>query len=172
MAHFPIPVKAGRMGRPPLNVKPTVVRLADDVRRRIVALVGENRMAAFIREAVEAELRRREGRARSTTRRRGRVPDAPKTTRYSRPRAVAESARGLDAIAECDSILPGYQSIARRAAMAMRGMAAENAELRSALRGLCKWGGQCPSSAEEAVAHRQTGYTAFSKAREALRHAR
>ena len=50
------------MGRPPLNVKPTVVRLTDDVRRRIVALVGENQMAAFIREAVEAELRRREKR--------------------------------------------------------------------------------------------------------------
>lgn len=48
------------MGRPPLNVKPTVVRLAEDVRRRIVALVGENRMAAFIREAVDNELRRRE----------------------------------------------------------------------------------------------------------------
>jgi predicted DNA-binding protein len=48
------------MGRPPLNVKPTVVRLTEDVRQRIVALVGENRMAAFIREAIEAELKRRE----------------------------------------------------------------------------------------------------------------
>ena len=48
------------MGRPPLGVKPTMVRLTEDVRRRIVALVGENRMAAFIREAVDAELARRE----------------------------------------------------------------------------------------------------------------
>lgn len=60
MTDYPIPVTPGRMGRPPLNVKPTVVRLAEDVRRRIVALVGENRMAAFIREAVDNELRRRE----------------------------------------------------------------------------------------------------------------
>ncbi len=48
------------MGRPPLGVKPTMVRLTEDVRRRIVALVGDNRMAAFIREAVDAELERRE----------------------------------------------------------------------------------------------------------------
>lgn len=48
------------MGRPPLNVKPTVVRLTEDTRRRIAALVGEQRMAGFIREAVEAELARRE----------------------------------------------------------------------------------------------------------------
>lgn len=48
------------MGRPPLGVKETKVRLTSDVRQRIEALVGPNRMAAFIREAVEAELRRRE----------------------------------------------------------------------------------------------------------------
>jgi hypothetical protein len=48
------------MGRPPMNVKPTMVRLTEDVRARIVALVGANRMAGFIREAVEAELQRRE----------------------------------------------------------------------------------------------------------------
>jgi len=48
------------MGRPPLNVKETKVRLADDQRRRIEALVGKNRMAEFIREAVERELARRE----------------------------------------------------------------------------------------------------------------
>lgn len=48
------------MGRPPLNVKPTVVRLTDEVRQRIEALVGPNRMSAFIREAVENELARRE----------------------------------------------------------------------------------------------------------------
>lgn len=49
-----------RMGRPPLHVKETKVRLTDDQRRRIEAIVGPNRMAAFIREAIEAELRRRE----------------------------------------------------------------------------------------------------------------
>lgn len=43
-----------------MNVKPTMVRLADDVRWRIEALVGPNRMAEFIRDAVDAELLRRE----------------------------------------------------------------------------------------------------------------
>lgn len=49
-----------RMGRPPLHVKETKVRLTDEQRRRITALVGERGMAAFIREAVDAELDRRE----------------------------------------------------------------------------------------------------------------
>lgn len=49
-----------RMGRPPLNVKPTIVRLTEDMRRRIEALVGPNQMAAFIREAVAREVERRE----------------------------------------------------------------------------------------------------------------
>lgn len=49
-----------RMGRPPLNVKETKVRLTDEQRQRIESLVGPNRMAAFIREAIEAELKRRE----------------------------------------------------------------------------------------------------------------
>lgn len=48
------------MGRPPLHVKETKVRLTDEQRQRIEALVGQNRMAAFIREAVENELERRE----------------------------------------------------------------------------------------------------------------
>ena len=60
MTDYPIPLTPGRMGRPPMNVKPTMVRLTEDVRSRIVALVGANRMAGFIREAVEAELQRRE----------------------------------------------------------------------------------------------------------------
>jgi hypothetical protein len=38
----------------------TGVRLTVEVRRRIEALVGPNRMAAFIREAIDAELERRE----------------------------------------------------------------------------------------------------------------
>lgn len=53
------------MGRPPLGVKPTVVRLTDAVRQRITALVGSSGMAGFIREAVEAELARREKPART-----------------------------------------------------------------------------------------------------------
>lgn len=60
MTHFPMTDTEGRMGRPPINAKPTVVRLTDDVRARIEALVGNNRMAVFIREAVNAELERRE----------------------------------------------------------------------------------------------------------------
>lgn len=52
--------RPARMGRPPLNVKETKVRLTDDQRQRIEAIVGPNRMAAFIRDAIEAELKRRE----------------------------------------------------------------------------------------------------------------
>lgn len=56
------------MGRPPLGVKETKVRLPEDARRRIVALVGQNRMAEFIREAVEAELVRCERKAKRARR--------------------------------------------------------------------------------------------------------
>lgn len=48
------------MGRPPLGVKETKVRLTLDQIARIEAIAGPNRMATFIREAVEAELTRRE----------------------------------------------------------------------------------------------------------------
>ena len=58
--NLPILANPGRMGRPPLNVKPTVVRLSEETLRRIEALAGKNRMAEFIREAVERELKRRE----------------------------------------------------------------------------------------------------------------
>lgn len=54
------PAIARPMGRPPLQVKETKVRLTDEQRQRIAALVGTYGMAAFIREAVEAELERRE----------------------------------------------------------------------------------------------------------------
>jgi hypothetical protein len=57
------------MGRPPLNVKPTLVRLTKDIRQRIEAVAGPNRMALFIREAIENELKRRE---------RARPPSPPK----------------------------------------------------------------------------------------------
>lgn len=55
---------SGRMGRPPLNVKETKVRLSKDAPERIERLVGKNKMAAFIREIVDAELDRRESEAR------------------------------------------------------------------------------------------------------------
>jgi hypothetical protein len=48
------------MGRPPLGMKPTTIRLSTDTIRRIEGLVGNRRLASFIREAVENELQRRE----------------------------------------------------------------------------------------------------------------
>lgn len=48
------------MGRPPMNMKPTPVRLSKEALARIDALVGNYGRAAFIREAVETELARRE----------------------------------------------------------------------------------------------------------------
>lgn len=48
-----------RMGRPPLGVKETKVRLTPEQIARIEKVAGPNRMAAFIREAVENELTRR-----------------------------------------------------------------------------------------------------------------
>jgi hypothetical protein len=53
-------VTPARMGRPALGVKPTLVRLPNGMAERIDALVGPNRRAEFIREAVEKELKRRE----------------------------------------------------------------------------------------------------------------
>jgi predicted DNA-binding protein len=49
------------MGRPPLNVKATVVRLSVEMIARIEAVAGKHRMSQFLREAAEAELLRREG---------------------------------------------------------------------------------------------------------------
>jgi len=50
----------GAMGRPPLGMKPTTIRLPVDTLQRVEALVGNRRIALFIREAVEKELARRE----------------------------------------------------------------------------------------------------------------
>ena len=50
----------GMMGRPPLGMKPTTIRLSTDTIHRIEAIVGTRRLALFIREAVENELQRRE----------------------------------------------------------------------------------------------------------------
>lgn len=49
------------MGRPPLNLKETKVRLPQATKERIKALVGNYGIATFIRQAVENELARREG---------------------------------------------------------------------------------------------------------------
>ena len=48
------------MGRPPLGVKSTQVRLPEGLGDRIDALVGRRRRAAFIREVVEREVERLE----------------------------------------------------------------------------------------------------------------
>ena len=60
LTNFPGTVSGSRMGRPPLGVKETKVRLTLDQIARIEAIAGPNRMATFIREAVEAELKKRE----------------------------------------------------------------------------------------------------------------
>lgn len=48
------------MGRPPLGIESTNVRISKEVKERIRELVGEQGMAQFIREAIERELKRRE----------------------------------------------------------------------------------------------------------------
>lgn len=60
LTNFPGTVSGSRMGRPPLGVKETKVRLTLDQIARIDAIAGPNRMAQFIRDAVENELKRRE----------------------------------------------------------------------------------------------------------------
>lgn len=49
-----------RMGRPPLGIISTTIRLPKALLERIDALRGPNRRAEFIREAVERELERQE----------------------------------------------------------------------------------------------------------------
>lgn len=48
------------MGRPPLNMTPTLVRFPGEVLERVDALVGDKHRAQFIREAVVIEVERRE----------------------------------------------------------------------------------------------------------------
>ena len=48
------------MGRPPLNVKPIVIRLSVETIARIDTVAGKHRRSQFLREAAEAELSRRE----------------------------------------------------------------------------------------------------------------
>ena len=49
-----------RMGRPPLGIVATVIRLPPELLARIDALAGPGKRADFIRKAVEVELQRRE----------------------------------------------------------------------------------------------------------------
>ena len=60
MTQFSISTNAKRMGRPPLNNKPILVRLPEEALGKIDELVGTYGRAQFIREAVEAEIERRE----------------------------------------------------------------------------------------------------------------
>lgn len=64
MTNIPIADTGRRMGKPPLKkdhaTRATTVRLTEDIYARIDAVAGPNRMSKFIREAVEAELERRE----------------------------------------------------------------------------------------------------------------
>ena len=56
------------MGRPPLKLEETKVRLSSATKKRIKSLVGNYGIAAFIREAIENELARREGGSAKTER--------------------------------------------------------------------------------------------------------
>lgn len=64
MTQFPLTDNPSRMGRPPLakneETKTTAVRMPVSVFDRIVAVAGPHRMAAFIRDAIDNELKRRE----------------------------------------------------------------------------------------------------------------
>jgi hypothetical protein len=56
-----ISATSSRMGRPPMNVKPTVVRLGEGVPERIDAVLEpKEKRADLIREAIEREIARRE----------------------------------------------------------------------------------------------------------------
>lgn len=60
LTDFPISDSSRGMGRPPLNVKAILVRLPEGMDKRIDALVGKNKRAEFIRDAVSKELQRQE----------------------------------------------------------------------------------------------------------------
>lgn len=48
------------MGRPPLHLKQTNIRVSEEAQKRIEALVGSRGMAAFIRAAIDEKLDREE----------------------------------------------------------------------------------------------------------------
>src|SRR5216684_544311 len=84
MKDFPISersARTSRMGRPPLNVRPTVVRLSVEMIARIEAVAGKHRMSQFLREAAEAELLRREASAASHDKPKPKPPTKPKRVR-------------------------------------------------------------------------------------------
>lgn len=58
MTQKTIPPSSGKMGRPPLFMEVTNVRLPAELRDRIDAITGKHRRAAFIREAIEEKLAR------------------------------------------------------------------------------------------------------------------
>lgn len=60
LTQFTAPYSSRPMGRPPLGNKSTNVRISEEVKERIRDLVGDKGMARFIREAIDAELDRRE----------------------------------------------------------------------------------------------------------------
>jgi hypothetical protein len=60
LMNLPISGTAPRMGRPPMDVKPMLVRLPEGMAERIDAVAGKNRRAEFIREALEKALKRAE----------------------------------------------------------------------------------------------------------------
>lgn len=59
MTELPISNIPARMGRPPMNVKPILVRLPEGTAEKIDEIAGKNRRAEFIREAIEREIKRR-----------------------------------------------------------------------------------------------------------------
>ena len=70
LSDFPISIMFGGMGRPPLNVKPTVVRLPKGVAEQIDSIAGKKNRAKFIRAAIFNELKRLERKGKSKTNRR------------------------------------------------------------------------------------------------------
>lgn len=58
---YPISATEPRMGRPPMNIKPMLVRLPNGMDDRIDAVLEpKEKRADLIREAVEREIKRRE----------------------------------------------------------------------------------------------------------------
>lgn len=55
-------VTGARMGRPSLGVRPTTVRLSEATIARVEKIAGPNRLAGFIRDAVNEKLDRDEKR--------------------------------------------------------------------------------------------------------------
>lgn len=57
---YPVSATEPRMGRPPMNVKPMLVRLPDGMDKRIDAVLeAKEKRADLIRKAVELEISRR-----------------------------------------------------------------------------------------------------------------